>query len=329
MISSSSRLLKNAGDRLLARAARKGVLVFRVDYRATTAREWSCQFRASDRATTAREWSCRGVFQYRVAIFLLGLCLAATNALALDPALLRPQGYVSDFAQVLDQSSKTQLERYCGLLEESTAVQTAVVTINSLEGEPIEDFANDLFRKWAIGKKGKDEGVLLLLAIKDRKSRVEVGYGLEPILPDGFAGSVLREMTPSLKEQNYGQALLGGAAEIGDQIAKAKGIKLDRSLPRRAPPTASPQDNGIPWPLIIFGALILFGFLGRGGGSGGLLGWMVLGNLLGGSRYRGDNSSWGGGGFGGSGGGGGGGGGGGFGGFGGGDSGGGGASGSW
>jgi uncharacterized protein len=262
----------------------------------------------------------------RLTTIVVGLCLAAGSAVALDPALLRPQGYVSDFAQVLDAGSKAQLERYCGLLEESTAVQTAVVTIKSLEGEPVEDFANDLFRKWAIGKKGKDEGVLLLLVINDRKSRVEVGYGLEPILPDGFAGSVLREMVPSLKDQNYGQALLAGTAEIGDQIAKAKGVTLNRSLPRRAPAGDSGQGGGIPWPLIAIGVMIVFGLLGRGGGGGGLLGWMVLGNLLGGSRYRGGGGGWGGGGFGGSDGGGGGGG---FGGFGGGDSGGGGASGSW
>lgn len=255
----------------------------------------------------------------------MGLFFLSGSAIALDPSLLRPQGYVSDFAQVLDASSRSQLERYCGMLEEATGVQTAVVTINSLEGEPIEDFANDMFRKWAIGKKGKDEGVLLLLAIKDRKSRVEVGYGLEPILPDGFAGSVLREMGPSLKEQNYGPALVGGTAEIGEQIAKAKGVTLNRTLPRRAPAGNSGQEGGIPWPLIVIGIVIVFGLLGRGGGGGGLLGWMVLGNLLGGSRYRGGGDSWGGGGFGGSGGGGGGG----FGGFGGGDSGGGGASGSW
>jgi uncharacterized protein len=264
----------------------------------------------------------RFITRVRLASIVWGLLFAAGIATALDPALLTPQGYVSDFSQVLDAGSKAELERYCGIVEQSTGAQIAVVTISSLEGEPIEDFANDLYRKWGIGKKGKDEGILLLLAIKDRKSRVEVGYGLEPNLPDGFVGSVLREMGPSLKEQNYGQALLAGTAEIGDQIAKAKGITLSRSLPRRAPASNPGQGDGIPWPLIVMGAVIVFGLLGRGGGGGGLLGWMVLGNLLGGSRYRG-GGGWGGGGFGGSGGGGG------FGGFGGGDSGGGGASGSW
>jgi uncharacterized protein len=256
------------------------------------------------------------------------LFIACRGVIALDPAQLpKPAGYVSDFARVLDPSAQAEIERYCQSVQQSTGAELAVVTITSLEGAPIEDFTNSLFRKWGVGKKGKDEGVLLLIAVRDRKSRVEVGYGLEPILPDGFVGSVLREMTPSLREQNYGQALLAGTSEIGAQIAKAKGVALTRSVPRRGPP-AGRRERGFPWPLIVIGLVFLFAMLGRGGrgGGGGFLTGMLLGNLLGGSRYGG-GSNWGGGGFGGSSDGGGGGGG--FGGFGGGDSGGGGASGSW
>jgi uncharacterized protein len=253
---------------------------------------------------------------------LAATLLVASFTWALDPSQLKPQGYVSDFSHVLDSGSRSELERYCGQVERATGAQIAVVTVPSIGAEPIEDFANDLFRQWGVGKKGKDEGVLLLLVVRDRKDRVEVGYGLEPILPDGFVGSVLREMTPSLRDHAYGQALLAGTAEIGDQIAKAKGVTIARSLPRRGPPANHPQDDGgVPWPLILIAVIFIFGLIGRGGG-GGFLTWMMLGNLLGGSRYRG-GGSWGGGGFGnydgGSG----------FGGFGGGDSGGGGASGSW
>ncbi len=199
----------------------------------------------------------------------------------------------------------------------------AIVTIESLDGDPVEDVANSLFRKWGIGKKGKDEGVLLLLAVKDRRNRIEVGYGLEPILPDGFAGSVLRQAVPLLRQGNYGQALLAAADEMGSRIAAAKGVALDTSLrPRRTIPEERPN---IPWPVIVIGLIFLLFLMRRGGGGGGsgLLTGLILGNLLG----RGGRGGWGGGGFGGydSGGGGSGG----FGGFGGGDSGGGGASGSW
>jgi uncharacterized protein len=263
----------------------------------------------------------------RIGLACLLLCVVASAAFALDLDSLKPQGYVSDFANALDPDSRAKLEDYCTRVEQATGVQMALVTIKTLDGAPIEDTANTLYRKWGIGKKGKDEGVLLLLAIQDHKDRVEVGYGLEPVLPDGFSGSVLREARPLLREHQYGPAMLAAAEEIGSRVATAKGVSLDFSLrPRRRTPVES--SRGLPWPIIVIGLIVLFslfsrGGRGRGSGGGGFLTGMVLGNMLGGGSNR-----WGGGGgFGGydSGGGGGGG----FGGFGGGDSGGGGASSDW
>jgi len=251
---------------------------------------------------------------------LVPVFLLAASLFALDPNSLKPQGYVSDFARVLDSQSRAQLEEYCGRVEQATGVQMAIVTLDSLEGEPIEDFTNILFRKWGVGKKGKDEGIMLLLAIKDRRDRIEVGYGLEPILPDGFDGSVLRTARPALRQGAYGAALFAAAEQMGSRIAAAKGVTLDFGL--RPIGRAVPARPGLPLPVIIIGIILLL-LLMRGGGGGFWTG-LLLGNLLG--RGRG-GSGWGGGGFGGydSGGGGGGG----FGGFGGGDSGGGGASGDW
>jgi uncharacterized protein len=245
----------------------------------------------------------------------------ATALFALDPNSLKPQGYVSDFARVLDVQSRAQLEEYCGRVEQATGVQMAMVTISSLEGEPVEDFTNALFRKWGVGKKGKDEGIMLLLAIKDRRDRIEVGYGLEPILPDGFAGGVLREARLLLRQGSYGAAMFAAAGEMGSRIAAAKGVSLDFSLRPLRP--SGPARPGLPLPVIVIGIILLLLLL-RGGGGGFFTG-LLLGNLLG---RGGGGGGWGGGGFGGydSGGGGGGGG---FGGFGGGDSGGGGASGGW
>ena len=97
----------------------------------------------------------------------------------------------------------------------------------------------------ASGQKGKNEGILLLLAIGDRRNRLEVGYGLEPILPDGFAGSVLREMRPALRQQRYGEALMAAAETIGSTIAKAKNVTITAQLPRRV--RSTPTDS-IPWP---------------------------------------------------------------------------------
>src|SRR5260370_42600679 len=98
----------------------------------------------------------------------------------------------------------------------------ALVNIPSAEGEPIEDVANTIFRAWGVGQKGKNEGILLLLAIGDRRNRIEVGYGLEPILPDGFVGSVLREMRPALREQRYGEAFMAAGGGHWTTISKSK-----------------------------------------------------------------------------------------------------------
>jgi uncharacterized protein len=256
---------------------------------------------------------------------LLGLLVAA--GWAVDWKALKPQGYVSDFANVIDPASKSQLEAYCAAVERSTGAQIALVTINTLEGEPIEDVANTIYRAWGVGKKGKDEGALLLLVIGDRRNRLEVGYGLEPIVPDGFAGSVLREMRPALREQRYGEALMAAAETIGSTVAKAKNVTITTQLPRRI--RSTPTDS-IPWPVVIGGIFLILFLLraggprgysgGGGGGGGGFLPGLILGDAI-------SRGSWGGrgsGGFGGpdSGDGG-------FGGFGGGDSGGGGASSDW
>jgi len=249
------------------------------------------------------------------------LALSLAPALAVDWKALKPQGYVSDFAGVIDAQSKAELENYCGRVEQQTGAQIALVTIQSLSGEPIDDVANTIYRAWGVGKKGKDEGILLLLAISDHRSRLEVGYGLEPLLPDGFDGETLRAMRPALKESQYGEALRAAAATIGTRIAQAKGVALDTSLRRQI--RYQPSRQSIPWPLVVIGIVVLISPL-RGGG-GGFLPGMLLGSMIGGRR-----GGWGGGsggGFGGydsggdSGGG--------FGGFGGGDSGGGGASSDW
>lgn len=248
------------------------------------------------------------------------LCALAASLFALDLKSLKPQGYVSDFAQVLDPASRAQLEAYCGQVERTTGAQLAIVTIKSLDGNPIEQVSNDLFRQWGVGKKGKDEGIMLLLAVNDHRDRIEVGYGLEPILPDGFDGSILRSIRPLLQRNAYGPALIAAAEQMGAEIARAKGAAPPSAAPRTLV-RRTPQRQGIPWPAIVIGIFVLIFLLRSGGGGGtGFLTGMILGNLLG---RGGRGSDWGGGGFGGDSGGGG------FGGFGGGDSGGGGASGGW
>jgi uncharacterized protein len=259
------------------------------------------------------------------------LLLLATGdvAAAVDVnALPKPTGYVSDLAHVIQPADQEQLEAYCARVDQQLGVQFALVTIDTLGDQPVRDFALDLARKWGVGDKKDNEGVLLLLVIKDRKSDIETGRGTEPYITDGFAGGTLRSMRPNLRAGNYGAAMLAGAQEMARQIAQGKGIAFQDGavVPSRSrPEEQQPQEHGIPLPLLILGLLFfLFLFSRRGGGGGGgFLAGMLLGNLLGGGRGRG-GGDWGGGGFGGSSGGGGG-----FGGFGGGDFGGGGANSDW
>jgi uncharacterized protein len=245
------------------------------------------------------------------------------TAQPVDFSALKPQGHVSDFAGVVDRNLRADLERYCASVEASTGAEMALVTLPTLAGEPVEDVANLLYRKWGIGKKETDEGILLLLVIQDRRSRLEVGYGLEPYIPDGYAGSLLRQMRPALSAGRYGEAMAVAAQTIGARIAEAKGVAIEQAP---ASGHRTPSKQPAPWGSLLGGLVMLFwlfgmgrGRRGRSGRGGGLLAGMLLGNLLGRGMYGGRS----GGGFGGfdsfdS-----------FGGFGGGDSGGGGASGGW
>lgn len=268
----------------------------------------------------------------RVAALAILFCVLA---FALDTSKLKPTGYVNDFAHAIDPQSAAQIETYAGNVERATGAQFAIVTVDTLDDEPIEDVAVRLFKEWGIGKKGTDEGLLILLAIKDHKNRVEVGYGLEPVISDGYAGGVLRGIRPILRQGNYGGALLAAAQQFGQRVAESKGVTIDGQAPIPVRSRDSDGGGGGIFGIIIFFVILMFivralsgrgGPGGRGGGSGmgGFLTGMLLGNMLGGGRRSGwGGGGWGGGGFGG------GGGGGGFGGFGGGSSGGGGASGGW
>jgi uncharacterized protein len=227
----------------------------------------------------------------------------------------KPAGYVNDYAGVLSEDAKAQLEQLCQQLDTQAHAQIAIVTIKTLDGDDIDQFSNDLFHKWGVGQKGTDRGVMLLFAIQDRKRRIEVGYGLEGILPDGKVGDIGRDMVPSLKAGNYDDAVATGTGEVAQVIADDAHVSLSGQPQQQV---QRQQEHGSPIGLFIFIAIIFLAI--TLGGRSGLL-WLLLGSFMGGG-FGGNGR---GGGFGG----GGGDSGGGFGGFGGGDSGGGGASGGW
>lgn len=248
------------------------------------------------------------------------LALAALTAAGTDFGALKPQGYVSDFAGVLNDATKAELDAYCARVERAAGAQIALVTLPGLQGEPIEDVANLLYRKWGVGSRQSNEGVLVLLSIGDRRSRLEVGYGLEPLIPDGYAGSLLRGMRRALRERDYGAALAEAAHGLGQRIAEKKGVEIGQAAPRGAGRRRA-ERFPIESLVVVLGLVLLMLLMGgrqRGGFGGGLLTGMLMGNLLGGGGRTRSGGGFGGYDSGDS-----------FGGFGGGDSGGGGASSDW
>ncbi len=260
--------------------------------------------------------------------FLILFFLSA-SAVGENIQQIKAQGYVTDLAGVLSQGARQDLESLCTKLERKTGAQMAIVTVRSLEGESIETYAVDLYQHLGVGGKQDNRGVLLLVAPPERKYRIEVGYGLEPVINDARAGDAGRAMVPFLRRGDYDGALKTAAWQLAQYVAADRGVTLiERSSPQ---PVREPRqsDNGFPFWVILVVAWLVFTALrsafrsagGSRGRSGASFPWWIF--LLGGGGRRGNGwggGGWGGGSFGG---------GGGFGGFGGGMSGGGGASGSW
>ncbi|MEE9367696.1 MAG: TPM domain-containing protein [Pontiella sp.] len=161
----------------------------------------------------------------------LGMLMLAFSAGASDKLLnsLQPRyGFaVNDFANVIPAAQERKIESIIDELEQKTGAEIAVVTVPSLDGGEIDDFTNRLFGKWGIGQKGKDNGLMFLAAMQDRKMRIEVGYGLEGAIPDSKAGRIRRDViTPYFKSGNPGEGILAGVAILSQEIAKEYNVEL-------------------------------------------------------------------------------------------------------
>ncbi len=249
--------------------------------------------------------------QHRSLTTISGLVFAAIFILLALPvraqsvaSLPKPTNYVNDFAHVLSPGTIAQLDSICAQLDHSKAnAQIAVVTVNSLDGDYAADYAYHLENKWKMGRKGSDRGVLVLLAIKDHKYRIEDGYGLEGLLNDAKIGDIGRTMIPDLKAGNYDGAVTLAVDQLARDIAGARGVKLNFNAPAPPPqpveqgPQGSPILNIILFVVVMLffggfsilrmflGAGLFFGGWGgpwMGGGFGGGMGGSGLGGGMGG-----------------------------------------------
>lgn len=245
--------------------------------------------------------------------------LALVAVLFALPAFAAPKfppltGRVVDDAQILSPQVEQDLTAKLENLETTTGRQLVVATIPSLDGYPIEDYGYQLGRTWGIGEKGKNTGVILLVAPNDRKVRIEVGYGLEPVLTDALSSVIIQSaILPKFRDGDMAGGIVAGTDALVEQLSlpadQAKVRIAEASQPERQKAHGSPIVGLIVAFFFIFVLSNLFrGRRGRSG-LGSALPWIILGALNnsgrgGGSWSGGGGSDWGGGGGGFSGGGG-------------------------
>ena len=158
----------------------------------------------------------------KAVVLWLVLLVSASSSLGAQD-LPRPIGYVNDFAEVIDESVEALIESLITTLERQTTAEIAVVTVATIAPyTEIEQYGIALANEWGVGKAEEDNGVILLLTITERLVRIEVGYGLEEIVPDGKAGAILDDhVVPHLREGDYGSGMLFGVTAIALEIARA------------------------------------------------------------------------------------------------------------
>jgi uncharacterized protein len=178
----------------------------------------------------------------------------------------RPTGPVNDFAGVIPQTEKQKMETLSMEVLQKTGTAVVVVTLPTVGDSDVAIYANELYQDWGIGKKGEDKGVLILLAAEERRIRIETGYGVEGILPDGLVGEILDRYTvPFLKKGQYGQGIYNAVAAVSTVIAKNANVDLTGRVRVRQPPRRSVGRIGL-FPLI-FVIFILFAVFRRGRGG--------------------------------------------------------------
>lgn len=214
-----------------------------------------------------------------------------------------PEFFINDFANVLDQSTRDKIQSLGKQLEDKTTAQVVVVTINTLDGQDVESYANELFAKWGIGQEGKDNGILVLNAVKERILRIEVGYGLEGALSDTKTAEIRNnDMNPYLKNNDYNNGILKGYVAIVDEVAQEYDVTINAGSQSRSTGNSSPLPsrarNNTIYTILFVLFFVFDGIFFRFRISHMLLKLFIFSRFFGGGR--GGRGGWGGGGGGGS-----------------------------
>ena len=205
----------------------------------------------------------------------------------------KPTGLVNDFAGLIQQAEKQKMEILAQEVLQKTGTSVVVVTMSTIGDADAATYVTELYQSWGIGKKGEDKGVLIFLTSKERRVRIETGYGVEGILPDGRVGEILdRYVVPFLKKGQYGKGLYNTLAAVSQVIAKDANVELTGEVRTHKPPGRRVRRVSF-FPLFLL-ILILFSFLRRGRG-GILLPLLLLGSMGGRGGFGGGFGGFGGG----------------------------------
>ena len=223
-------------------------------------------FTVGPRRAIPRRWT-------RVTVVLLALALAVlahAQEPGQAPSVPEPVGFVNDHAGKLDESTRARLEAFLDQLKQKTGAEFAVLIVPTTAPMSPSEYKVEVFRRWGLGRKGEDDGLLMLVALEEREVRFETGYGLEGTLPDGLQSRIFRnEMAPRFREDDWAGGVTAGVLACAARIAAEKGVTLEwdgRELRYRA------AERGLP-PMVlglIIAIVVLFVVMRVIGGGGGV-----------------------------------------------------------
>lgn len=216
-----------------------------------------------------------------ITAFLFGIFIVPSLVFAEIILPAAPSGYVLDQANILSAETETALQMQVAALQEFNSSQIVVVTVDSLQGYPVEDYALEIGRVWGVGQKGSDNGVVLLVAPTEREMRIEVGYGLEGAITDGQSGQIISEiMAPNFQLGDYDTGVLNAVTAL-DKLARGETFTI-------------PQTEGFSSDFFIVALFyilpiiwIILSWMSHtkawwlGGVFGGFLGFIIIGELIG------------------------------------------------
>ena len=217
---------------------------------------------------------------------VIGAAFIVLSALSMaGQSFPKPQGYVNDFANIINARDESQIRSMSEAVERATSIEIAVVTVSSMSPYgSIEEFSIALASDWEIGKKGEDNGILLIVALQERKTRIEVGYGLEGIFPDGLVGRIMdTSMVPYFRENDFSTGFAKAVEGVAGVISREYDVDFSsvsqRESEKYTRTTRGSRRSLYPYLSFIFILLI--------GGGRFLWPLLILGGMGRGRHYRG------------------------------------------